>query len=110
MYSNTYCGLTVWHMHLPISHLLASALDCLLTSISRKHVRVCFGSISCTYLRAHILDFETPFDLSPKRIMGPFYLDSFSWTIAVSVPSRSSRLLTFASTGAGTPQRLTVWL
>lgn len=41
--------------------------------------------------------------------MGPFYGYPFPWTIALSESSRMSRLLTFASTGAVTPQRLTVW-
>lgn len=71
---------------------------------------VCLGGISPTYLQAYFSDFEMSFYLSPKRIMGPFYLYPFPWTIAVSVPSRISRPLTFASTGAVTPQRLTVWL
>lgn len=40
--------------------------------------------------------------------MGPFFCYLFPWTIAVSVPSRISRLSTFASAGAVTPQRLSL--
>lgn len=68
-------------------------------------------AVYLTLISEHIFfGFEMSFDLSPKRIMGPFCLYSFSWTIAVSVRSRISLLLTFASTGAVTPQRLTAWL
>lgn len=48
---------------------------------SRNVFRVCLGGISNAYLRAYFSDFEMSFDLSPKRIMGPFYLSPFPWTL-----------------------------
>lgn len=108
---NTWCCLNILRAHLTIFHGLASTLDGRPTTIFLERVLCLFGWYIWQLSTGIFFQVSKRPPIYPLReLRAPPISTPFPWTIAVSVPSRISRLLTFASPGAVTPQRLTVWL